>query len=139
MEHSHFCKQHNLECVNIPETINNSMQLCLVFHFYNSHTYELNSHYLSYSEPANTFVSKRFSGKFLKQLKLYLTCALRKLSTRCKALMLIKHLALVHALLASHPHASSLGLSLFCFFLPIFLSGNSLFPSLLYSIFCSKL
>ena len=27
MECSHFCKQHHLECVNIPETVNNSMQL----------------------------------------------------------------------------------------------------------------
>ena len=34
MEHSHLCKQHHMECVNIPETVNNSMQLCLVFHFF---------------------------------------------------------------------------------------------------------
>ena len=34
MEHSHLCKQHHVECVNIPETVNNSMQLCLVFHFF---------------------------------------------------------------------------------------------------------
>ena len=34
MECSHLCKQHHMECVNIPETVNNSMQLCLVFHFF---------------------------------------------------------------------------------------------------------
>ena len=28
MERSHLCKQHHLECVNIPETVSNSMQLC---------------------------------------------------------------------------------------------------------------
>ena len=39
MERSHLCKQHHLECVNmpesvnIPESVNNSMRLCLVFHF----------------------------------------------------------------------------------------------------------
>ena len=33
MERSHLYKQHHLECVNIPETVNNSMRLCLVFHF----------------------------------------------------------------------------------------------------------
>ena len=27
MERSHLCKQHHQECVNIPETVNNSMQL----------------------------------------------------------------------------------------------------------------
>ena len=36
MERSHpLCKQHHVECVNIPETVNNSMRLCLVFHFSN--------------------------------------------------------------------------------------------------------
>ena len=25
MESSHLCKQHHVECVNIPETVNNSM------------------------------------------------------------------------------------------------------------------
>ena len=34
MEHSHLCKQHHLECVNMPEIVNNSMQLCLVLHFF---------------------------------------------------------------------------------------------------------
>ena len=34
MECSHLCKQHHVECVNIPETVNNPMQLCLVFHFF---------------------------------------------------------------------------------------------------------
>ena len=34
MELSHLCKQHHVKCVNIPETVNNSMQLCLVFHFF---------------------------------------------------------------------------------------------------------
>ena len=34
MEHSYLCKQHHLECVNIPETVNNSMQLCLVSIFF---------------------------------------------------------------------------------------------------------
>ena len=34
MELSHLCKQHHVECVNIPETVNNSMRLCLVFHFF---------------------------------------------------------------------------------------------------------
>ena len=34
MERSHPCKQHHLECVNIPETVNNSMLLCLVLHFF---------------------------------------------------------------------------------------------------------
>ena len=29
MEHSHLCKQHHLECVNIPETINNTVRLFL--------------------------------------------------------------------------------------------------------------
>ena len=32
---SHFCKQHQLKCVDIPETVNNSMQLgfSFLFHF----------------------------------------------------------------------------------------------------------
>ena len=35
MECSHLCKQHHLECVNIlPETVNNSMQLCFSFLFF---------------------------------------------------------------------------------------------------------
>ena len=34
MERSHLCKQHHMECVNIPETVNSSMRLCLVFHFF---------------------------------------------------------------------------------------------------------
>ena len=33
VEHSHRCKQHHLECLNIPETVNKFMWLCLVFHF----------------------------------------------------------------------------------------------------------
>ena len=33
MERSHLCKQHHLECVNIPETVNNSIQLCFSFPF----------------------------------------------------------------------------------------------------------
>ena len=28
---SHFCKQHHLECVNIPETVNNLMRLGFSF------------------------------------------------------------------------------------------------------------
>ena len=31
---SHFCKQHFLECVNIPEPVNNSMQLGFSFPFH---------------------------------------------------------------------------------------------------------
>ena len=31
MERSHLCKQHHVECVNILETVNNFMRLCLVF------------------------------------------------------------------------------------------------------------
>ena len=34
MEHLHLCKQQHLECVNIPEIVNNFLQLCLVFHFF---------------------------------------------------------------------------------------------------------
>ena len=34
MERSHHCKQHHLECVNIPETVNNSMRLYLDFQFF---------------------------------------------------------------------------------------------------------
>ena len=30
----HLSKQHNLECVNISETVNNSMRLCLVLQFF---------------------------------------------------------------------------------------------------------
>ena len=33
MEHSYLSKQHHLECVNKPETVNNSMQLCFNFPF----------------------------------------------------------------------------------------------------------
>ena len=33
MVHSHLCKQHHLECVNIPETVNKSMPLCFNFLF----------------------------------------------------------------------------------------------------------
>ena len=32
-EHLHLSKPHHLECVNIPETINNSMWLCFSFCF----------------------------------------------------------------------------------------------------------
>ena len=34
MEHSHLCKQHHMECADIPETVNNSMQLCFSFPFF---------------------------------------------------------------------------------------------------------
>ena len=34
MERLHLCEQHHLECVNIPETVNNSMWLCLVFQIF---------------------------------------------------------------------------------------------------------
>ena len=34
MDCSHFCKQYHLECVNIPETVNNSMQLGFSFPFH---------------------------------------------------------------------------------------------------------
>ena len=34
LERSHLCKQYHMECVNIPVTVNNSMQLCLVFLFF---------------------------------------------------------------------------------------------------------
>ena len=33
IEYSHLCKQHHLECVKIPEIVNNSMQLGVSFYF----------------------------------------------------------------------------------------------------------
>ena len=35
IEYSHLCKLHHLECINIPEIVNNSMQLgvSFLFHF----------------------------------------------------------------------------------------------------------
>ena len=41
----HFYKQHLLECVNIPKTVNNSMQLRFFFHFISKCTAQTN--YLS--------------------------------------------------------------------------------------------
>ena len=35
-ERSHLCKQQHLECANIPQTVNNSMGLCLVLQFLKS-------------------------------------------------------------------------------------------------------
>ena len=66
------------------------VSMCVII----THSYELNFYYLSYSKPANTFISKRFVWKFFEIVKtLPCSCFMRNKTLGCmlRALYHVKH------------------------------------------------